>query len=142
MSQSDKNFWQSPLGLAIVGGAFALVGVYFTWALNQPDENSDEIVVPTLAERQATEKQRRYSLVKNCKQSAQGRFEAASLAQPLLRAVKAGTQTIKGGGEADAFCRNSKFIDATNIDTGVQQRFVWMEDTTSDDAKVICQCSN
>lgn len=129
----------SKLVVAIVGGVFALAGIFLTWYLDSEEPQED---LNAAAEaRVLDEKLRREDLTARCIRTARGRPEAAQLASALLDAVKRGAVGVSGGGEGDLICKSSDFVRWENLDTGFRGDFHWIEDTEMPGAKVICTCS-
>lgn len=126
--------------VAVVGGIFGLAGIVLTWQLNKDDPPQPS--GPSVEEQRLAEEMRRDDLVASCIKTAKGRFEAAVLADALLQAVRNGSQSISGGGQADPYCRKSDYVRWENLDINFQQTFYWIEATELEGSRVICSCSN
>lgn len=125
--------------VAVVGGIFGLAGIVLAWQLNKDDPTPSG---PSPEEMRFKEEMRRDDLVASCIKSAKGEFQPAVFADAFLRAVKNGSQSVIGGGEADPYCRNSDYVRWENLDTNFQQTFYWIETTELEGSRVICSCSN
>lgn len=142
-NDSGKRFLQSPLGVALVGGIFAIGVAFLSAYLTKSREpySGQELLFKERLLRER-EEARREKLVANCKRTAEGRYEAALLVELLTIAVRKGTEKLGVGENAQRACRNSQSISWEYLD-GVQETPVlWIDapDGEEGGGRLLCGC--
>lgn len=138
-----KKFLQTPLGTALVGGAFTIGAVILTMYLtDKPDSapERDKLIEQQL--QRENELARREALEANCKRTADGRYEAVALVELLETAVRDGRETLSGGENSKRACKFSSSISWEFLDGAPGEQFFWIDAPDGEDSggRLLCGC--